>query len=89
MCADVRIESECTCMLLDSYGVRLCVMKCCNHLLAVDMADVARDHSVWLGKMAKYVGTAIRKSIVVFLPCLVTFLRFHPYMLLHFVNAFL
>ena len=42
-----------------------------------------------VGKMAKDVGTAIRKSIVVFLPCLVTFLRFHPYMLLHFVNAFL
>ena len=41
-----------------------------------------------VGKMAKDVGTAIRKSIVVFLPCLVTFLRFHPYMLLHFVNAF-
>ena len=42
-----------------------------------------------VGKMAKDIGTAIRKSIVVlFLPCLVTFLRFHPYMLLHFVNAF-
>ena len=43
-----------------------------------------------VGKMAKDVGTAIRKSIVVFLQaCLVTFLRFHPYILLHFVNAFL
>ena len=32
-----------------------------------------------LGKMAKGVGTAIRKSIVVlFLPCLLTFLGFHP-----------
>ena len=29
------------------------VMKCCNRLLAVDMADVARDHSVWLGKWQK------------------------------------
>ena len=43
-----------------------------------------------VGKMAEDVGTAIRKRIVVSsLPCLVTFLRFHPYMLLHFVNAFL
>ena len=43
-----------------------------------------------VGKMAKDVGTAIRKSIVVlFLPCLVSFLRFHPYMVLHFVNVFL
>ena len=42
-----------------------------------------------VGKMAKDVGTAICKSIVAsFLPCLVTFLRFHPYMLLHFLNYF-
>ena len=41
-------------------------------------------------KMAKDVGTAIRKSIVVsFLPCLATFLRFHPYMLLHLLKCFL
>ena len=33
-----------------------------------------------------YVGTAIGKSIVVsFLPCLIAFLGFHPYMLLHFL----
>ena len=38
-----------------------------------------------VGKMAKDVGMAIRKSIVVpFLPCLATFLRFYPYILLHF-----
>ena len=67
-------------------------MKCCNHLFAVDMAGPAckRYSMCAVGKMAKDVGTAIRKSIVVsFLPCLVTFLTFHPYMLLHFVNAFL
>ena len=35
--------------------------------------------------MVKDVGTAIRKSIVVsFLPCLVAFLGFHPYMVPHF-----
>ena len=40
-------------------------------------------------KMAKDVGMAIRKSIVVlFLPCLVAFLGFHPYMVLHFLKAF-
>ena len=43
-----------------------------------------------VGKMAKDVGKAIHKSIVVsFLPCLATFLRFHPYMLLHFLKCFL
>ena len=35
--------------------------------------------------MAKDVGMAIRKSIVVsFLPRLVAFLGFHPYMVVHF-----
>ena len=34
--------------------------------------------------MAKDVRTAIRKSIVVsFLPCLIAFLGFHPYMVLN------
>ena len=43
-----------------------------------------------VGKMAKDVGTAIHKSIVVsFLPCLVAFLGFHPYMVLHFCKYFL
>ena len=42
-----------------------------------------------VGKMAKDVGTAIRKSIVVsFLPCLVAFLGFHPYMVPHFFKMF-
>ena len=38
--------------------------------------------------MAKDVGTAIHKSIVVsFLPCLVAFLGFHPYMVPHFFKT--
>ena len=42
-----------------------------------------------VAKMANEVGTAIRKSIVIsFLPCLVAFLGFHPYMVLHFLNVF-
>ena len=65
--------------MLLRHAVRLCVMKCYNHLLVVDMADVVaiRDSTCVVRKMAKDVGTAIRKSIVVlFLPCLVSFLRF-------------
>ena len=43
-----------------------------------------------VGKMAKDVGMAIRKSIMLlFLPCFVAFLGFHPYMLLHFLKCFL
>ena len=39
-----------------------------------------------VGKMAKDIGMTIRKCIVVsFLPCLVAFLAFHPYI---FVNVF-
>ena len=39
--------------------------------------------------LAKDVGTAIHKRIVVlFLPCLVAFMGFHPYML-HFFKCFL
>ena len=40
--------------------------------------------------MAKDVGTAIHKSIVtvvLFLPCLVAFLGFYPYMVRHFVTC--
>ena len=65
-------------------------MKCCNchFILAGDMAGVACRGLVCVcvcvcavGKMAKDIGMAIRKSIVVsFLPCLVAFLAFHPYM---------
>ena len=39
-------------------------------------------------KMAKDVGTAICKGIVLFLPCLVAFLGFHTYMVLHFFKYF-
>ena len=34
-------------------------------------------------KMAKDVGTVIHKRFVLFLPCLVAFVGFHPYMVLH------
>ena len=57
-----------------------------KHLLAVDMGVVCRGGCgvCVVGKMANDVGTAIRKSIVVwFLPCLVAFLGYHPYMLPH------
>ena len=41
------------------------------------------------GKMAKDIGMTIRKGIVVpFLPCLVAFWGFHPYMFFHFVKCF-
>ena len=66
-------------------------MKCCNYLLAVNMVAVAcRDCGVcvWLEKW-KDVGMAIYKSIVVsFLPCLVVFLGFHPYIFFHFLQMF-
>ena len=40
--------------------------------------------------MAKDIGTTICKGIVVpFLPCLVAFWGFHPYMFCHFVKCFL
>ena len=39
--------------------------------------------------MAKDIGMIIRKGIVVsFLPCLVGFWRFHPYMFFHFFKCF-
>ena len=62
-------------------------------LLAVDMAGVAWQGlgcvrvcvCVEVGKMAKDIGMTIRKGIVVpFLPCLVAFWGFHPYMFFHF-----
>ena len=67
-----------------------CIVKCCNcHiLLAVDMAGVACQGLVCVcevGKMAKDIGMTIRKGIVVsFLPCLVAFWGFYPYMFFHF-----
>ena len=70
-----------------------CIVKCCNcHiLLALDMAGVACQGLVCVcacevGKMAKM---TIRKSNVVsFLPCLVAFWGFHPYMFFHFFLCF-
>ena len=39
--------------------------------------------------MAKDIGMTIRKGIVVpFLPCLVAFWGFHPYVLFHFFKCF-
>ena len=39
--------------------------------------------------MAKDIGMTIRKGIVVpFLPCLVAFWGFHPYMFFHFFKSF-
>ena len=72
-------------------------MNCCNcHiLLAVDMAGVACQGLVSLcvcvrgWKNGKDIGMTIRKGIVVsFLPCLVAFWRFHPYMFFHFFKCF-
>ena len=73
-------------------------------LLAVDMAGVACQGlvcvrvcvcvcvcvGVEVGKMVKDIGMTIRKGIVVpFLPCLVAFWGFHPYMFFHFLKCFL
>ena len=45
---------------------------------------------VEVGKMAKDIGMTIRKGIVVpFLPCLVAFWGFHPYVLSFFLMFFL
>ena len=41
-----------------------------------------------VGKMAKDVGTAIRKSIAIVVSCLVAFLGFYPYTVLHFFLMF-
>ena len=42
-----------------------------------------------LKKMAKDIGMTIRKGIVVsFLPCLIAFWGFHPYMFFHFFKMF-
>ena len=78
-----------------------CIVKCCNcacHiLLAVDMACqglvcvcVCMCVCVCeVGKIAKDIGMTIRKGIVVsFLPCLVAFWGFHPYMFFHFFKCF-
>ena len=45
--------------------------------------------AITTAKMAKDIGMTIRKGIVVpFLPCLVAFWGFHPYMFFHFLKCF-
>ena len=66
------------------------------YISAGDMAGVACRglvcvcvHVCAVGKMAKDIGMTIRNSILVsFLPCLVAFLAFHPYMFFHFFFMF-
>ena len=44
-----------------------------------------------VGKMSKDIGMGVRKGILwcrSFLPCLVTFWGFHPYMSFHFFKVF-
>ena len=51
--------------------------------------SIASLCSELVAKMAKYIGMTIRKGIVVpFLPCLVAFWGFHPYMFFHFFKCF-
>ena len=70
-----------------------CIVKCCNcHAHSIGcgygccgMAGIGLCACVCVcvevGKMAKDIGMTIRKGIVVpFLPCLVAFWGFHPYM---------
>ena len=74
-----------------------CIVKCCNcheHSIGCGygwccMAGIGLCACVCVcvevGKMAKDIGMTIRKGIVVpFLPCLVAFWGFHPYMFFHF-----
>ena len=51
--------------------------------------SIASLCSELVAKMAKDIGMTIRKGIVVpFLPCLVAFWGFHPYMFLFFLMFF-
>ena len=51
--------------------------------------SIASLCSELVAKMAKDIGMTIRKGIVVpFLPCLVAFWGFHPYMFFHFFLMF-
>ena len=78
-----------------------CIAKCCNcHAHSIGcgygwcgMAGIGLCAcacvGVEVGKMAKDIGMTIRKGIVVpFLPCLVAFWGFHPYMFFHFFKCF-
>ena len=75
-------------------------MKCCNmpHYIRCAYGWCMWHARDWcacvcvseVGKMAKYIGMTIRKGIVVsFLPRLVAFWGFHPYMFFHFLKCFL
>ena len=51
--------------------------------------SIASLCSELVAKMAKDIGMTIRKGIVLpFLPCLVAFWGFHPYMFFHFLKCF-
>ena len=51
--------------------------------------SIASLCSELVAKMAKDIGMTIHKGIVVpFLPCLVAFWEFHPYMFFHFLKCF-
>ena len=78
-----------------------CIVKCCNcHAHSIGcgygwcgMAGIGLCACVCVcvevGKMAKDIGMTIRKGIVVpFLPCLIAFWGFHPYMFFHFFKCF-
>ena len=73
-----------------------CIVKCCNchaHSIGCGYVRVCVCVCVCVyvevGKMAKDIGMTIRKGIVVpFLPCLVAFWGFHPYMFFHFFKMF-
>ena len=64
----------------------------------LEQATMKKGQSNWsiaslcselVAKMAKDIGMTIRKGIVVpFLPCLVAFWGFHPYMFFHFFKCF-
>ena len=52
--------------------------------------SIASLCSELVAKMAKDIGMTIHKGIVVpFLPCLVAFGGFHPYMVFHFFKCYL
>ena len=68
-------------------------LPCTFYWLWIWLVWHGRDWSVCVcvevGKMAKDIGMTIRKGIVVpFLPCLVAFWGFHPYMFFHFFKCF-
>ena len=72
-----------------------CIVKCCNcHAHSIGcgygwcgMAGIGL--CVCVLRLAKDIGMTIRKGIVVpFLPCLVAFWGFHPYMFFHFLKCF-